>query len=269
MKHNRKMVLVPEEVMGLIREKMELQTSPLMKSMSSLSQHMTDTLNNGKLPDDLKLKNHDQHFQRFLNLQQQQESFVPTVRVLPTVQPQSLELQEAQQPQPATPQVAQSQAISEAEILGTVPKKFQTQARGLLQWMRRSPGSIRWDDRGVVSLDGNTIDGSSITDLVNDALRSRKGFSPIGRFDFAKVLAKMNTPEEFIGNSQRRELMSAYKTGQERRLLPLTPDLEEAPLFPTPPTKPRKRQISPALQRRRLRVQSPAGRKELTWISYD
>lgn len=255
--------------MSLIREKMELQTSPLIKSMSSLSQHMTDTLNNGNLPDDLKLKNHEQLFHRFLNLQQQQEGFVPTVRVLPTVQPQLSEPQGAQPPQPSTPQMGQSQAISEAEILGTIPKRFQTQAKGLLQWMRRSPGSIQWDDRGVVSLDGKPIDGSSITDLVNDALRLRKNFSPIGRFDFAKVLAKMNTPEEFIGNSQRRELVSAYKTGQERRLLPPTPDVEEPPLFPTPPTRPRKRQISPALQRRRLRVPSPAGRKELTWISYD
>ena len=38
------MYLVPEEVMTLIRQQNDIQTSPLVKSMSSLSQKMSNTL---------------------------------------------------------------------------------------------------------------------------------------------------------------------------------------------------------------------------------
>ena len=250
MKHNKKMVLVPEEVLNLIQQKAELQTSPLVKSMSSLNRQMGQTLEDSNLSNDVKLKNHEQLFQRFLNLQEQRESFVPTVKL------QSTSTQETPtQPQETTP------SVSDSEILGTVPKKFKSQAEGLLQWMKRSPETIRWDGKGVVSLEGKPIHGSSITDLVNDVLRTRKGFSPTGRDDFTKVLAKLNTPEDFVRNEERRKVLSTYKS--KTRLLPSTPK-DATSLFPTPPTRPRKRLVSPGLQARRLKVQ---GKKTLDWVS--
>ena len=266
MKYNRKMILVPEEVMNLIQQRMDLQTSPLVKRMSNLNQQMTQTLANPNLPDDIKLKNHEQQFQRFLNLQEQRESYIPTVKVQPTTVTTSTQgTQQQQQPQESQPQQPQQQmgvqSVSDSEIVKTVPKRFQSQAEGLLQWIKKSPEVVHWDDKGVVSVGGRPIRGSSITDLVNDVLRSRRTFTPTGRDDFTKALAKLNTPEDFIRNEDRRRLMSLYKTGDRR--VPTTP-LDE-PLVPTPPARPRKRPISPALQKRRLKVPS---QRELDWINY-
>ena len=259
------MLLVPEEVMRLIQQKTDLQTSPLVKSMSSLNQQMNQTLTDPNVADDIKLKNHEQLFNRYMNLQEQRESYIPTMKLhMASITPQgSQQPQVSQQPQ-ASQQTQETQPISNSEILTTVPKKFRSQAEGLLRWVKKTPEAVKWDDRGVVSLDGTPIQGSSISDLVNDVLRTRKGFSPAGRDDFTRVLAELNTPEDFIRNEGRRKLMALHKIKES--LPPSTPSLPT--LQPSPPGRPRKRPISPALQRRGLKG-SPPGKKGLDWISYD
>jgi hypothetical protein len=75
------MFLIPEEVMHIIQQRNDIQTSPLVKSMSSLNQQMSNTLADPNLPAELKIKNHDQLLNRYLNLQEQRESHVPTVKI--------------------------------------------------------------------------------------------------------------------------------------------------------------------------------------------
>ena len=255
------MVLVPEEVMNLIQQRTDLQTSPLLKSMSALNQQMSQTLADPNVPDDLKLKTHEQQFQRFLNLQQQRESYVPTVKIQSDTTSTQGTQQTPQESQPQQQEQKEVQSVSDSEIVKTVPKRFQSQAEGLLQWIKKSPQTIQWDDKGVVSLGGKPIPGSSITDLVNDVLRSRRTFAPTGRDDFTRALAQLNTPEDFIRNEDRRKLMTLFKTGNPPPLsTPTGPSL-----VPTPPSRPRKRPMSPSLQRRRVNVPPQRG---LQWISY-
>jgi len=254
MKHSRKMFLIPEELMTLIQDKTEIQTSPLIRSMSHLNQQMDSIVNNSKLPTETKLRNHDQVFQRYLNLQHQQENYIPTVRVQSTVE---AEPQESQPPPP--------QPVSDSEILQTIPQKYKAQAEGLLRWMKKTPGAVEWDDKGVVTLDGKSIQGSSISDLINDTIRERKGFTPKGRNDFTQILAKLNTPEDFVRNNNRRKLMTLLKTGG--RLPPTTPDVSEILGLPTPPTAPKKGLLSPALQKKRAKVPL-RGKRTLDWINY-
>lgn len=265
MKHSRKMYLVPEEVLHLIQQRNDIQTSPLVKTMSSLNQQINNTLQDPNLPAEIKIKNHDQLLHRYLNLQEQRESHVPTVRVQSTgIVPQG-----SQPPPPPQEQPTQeAQPVSESEILKTIPKKFKNQAEGLLRWISKSPEAVTWDERGEVSLDGKTIRGSSISDLIGDLVRTRRGFFPTGRDKFTQVLAKLNTPEDFVRNENRRQLMASFKAGE--RLPPPTPlpaTLPSPTLQPTPPSRPRKRPISPALQKRGLKV-PPQGRKTLKWIDY-
>ena len=122
---------------------------------------------------------------------------------------------------------------------------------------------ITWDDKGAVSVEGKPLQGSSITDLVNDVVRNRKGFSPTGRNDFTQVLAKLNTPEDFIRNDDRRKLLSEFKKRPTQ--LPITPENASSfSLFPSPPTRPRKPYPST-----RQRGFPGIPRRELDWISYD
>lgn len=214
MKHSRKMYLIPEEFMTLIQDKTKIQTSPVIKSMSHLNQQMNTTVDSTDLPPETKIRNHDQLLQRYLNLQQQQEAFVPTVKIQSSGSEST-----PQEPQP------QSQPVSDKDILDTIPKKYKTQAEGLMRWMRKTPGAVEWDDKGVVTLEGKSIQGSSISDLLNDTIRARKGFTPKGRNSFTQTLAKLNTPEDFVRNDNRRKLMTLIKAGG--RLPPSTPDIGE------------------------------------------
>lgn len=255
MKHSRKMFLIPEELMTLIQDKTEIQTSPLIKSMSHLNEEMNSIVDNTKLPIESKIKNHDQVFQRYLNLQQQQDNFIPTVRVQPSVEAQP------QEPQPPPP----PQPVSDSDILSTIPQKYKKQAEGLLRWMKKTPGAVEWDDKGKVTLQGKSIQGTSISDLINDTLRERKGFTPKGRNDFTQVLANLNTPEDFVRNNNRKKLMTLLKAGG--RLPPTTPTVGEIARQPTPPTAPKKVLLSPGLQRKRARVPL-RGKRTLEWIDY-
>jgi len=46
--------------------------------------------------------------------------------------------------------------------------------------MKKSPDVISWDKKGAVTVEGKSLEGSSISDLVSDQLRKRKGFQPQG-----------------------------------------------------------------------------------------
>lgn len=260
MKHSRRMLLVPEEMMNLIYQKTNLETSPLVRSMSALNQQIDRNLDDANLSSEVKLKNHEQHFRRFLNLQDKKESYIPKVQIHPGTTTPPMVTQEPQQKlTQEQPQVAQPPpTVLDQQIIKSIPKRFQNQAEGLLEWIRKSPEAITWDERGVVSLEGRPIRGSSITDLMSDIVRTRKGFLPTGRDEFTKVLAKLNTPEDFVRNEDRRKLISLYKAG-----LPATPSFYDSPPS-TPPSPPHKR----VPQRRRSKVSSK-GKRGLEWMPYD
>ena len=58
-----------------------------------------------------------------------------------------------------------------------------------------------------MSYKGKRIHGSNIIDLINDAIRQRKGVEPRGWKTFSKALHESNIPQEVIGNSSRWKWM--------------------------------------------------------------
>lgn len=112
--------------------------------------------------------------------------------------------------------------LSEEAILEGVPKAHVQKARVLLaQWRMNEPDRLKWDNAGRVNIDGKTIPGSDIIELLNDALKKKKkkgintgraqvskeeeegedGDEPVGRFQFAKFIGSSETPIDLIGNS--------------------------------------------------------------------
>ena len=62
---------------------------------------------------------------------------------------------------------------------------------------------ITWDRSGEVKIRGVTIPNSNISDLVSDAMRSRKDFNPTGANQFFQVLSEINVPKDLVRNKQR------------------------------------------------------------------
>ena len=94
----------------------------------------------------------------------------------------------------------QTQSVSVAlhdQILQSVPKTMQRKAE-LLLGMIQNNNNLTWDEQGVVSYKGKRIYGSNSIDLINDAIRQRKGVEPRGWKTFSKALHESNIPQEVI-----------------------------------------------------------------------
>ena len=88
-------------------------------------------------------------------------------------------------------------------IVRGIPKTMKTRAEALLAHLKERGDVITWDDMGQVLVDGVLIAKSNISDLVSDAMRSRKHFNPVGVREFYNVLNKINVPKDLVRNERR------------------------------------------------------------------
>ena len=132
----------------------------------------------------------------------------------------------------------------------SVPKLYKAGARQLLDKIKENRDALHWNDKGELMYENKPISGSHVVDLINDVVRHRKGFEPVGWSVFARGLARMNVPENLVRNPQRQSVIRDFKT----RLREETPS-SPARWLPSPPTttssfakKQRRRAASPRPQ---------------------
>ena len=109
------------------------------------------------------------------------------------------------------------ESMSIEMIVRSIPKSMKKRAEALLAHLKEREDVITWDDMGQVLIDGVLIPRSNITDLVSDAMRSRKNFNPIGVHEFYKVLKDINIPKDIVRNEQR---WSEAKTEEKKKKKP-------------------------------------------------
>ena len=97
----------------------------------------------------------------------------------------------------------QEDTLSVEMIVRGIPKTMKTRAEALLAHLKERGDVITWDDMGQVLVDGVLIPKSNISDLVSDAMRSRKHFNPVGVREFYNVLNKINVPKHLVRNERR------------------------------------------------------------------
>ena len=97
----------------------------------------------------------------------------------------------------------QEDTLSVEMIVRGIPKTMKTRAEALLAHLKERGDVITWDDMGQVLVDGVLIPKSNISDLVSDAMRSRKHFNPVGVREFYYVLNKINVPKDLVRNERR------------------------------------------------------------------
>ena len=94
-------------------------------------------------------------------------------------------------------------SLSVEMIVRGIPKTMKSRAEALLAHLKERGDVITWDDMGQVLVDGVLIPKSNISDLVSDAMRSRKHFNPVGVREFYNVLNKINVPKDLVRNERR------------------------------------------------------------------
>ena len=97
----------------------------------------------------------------------------------------------------------ETDSLSVEMIVRGIPKTMKSRAEALLAHLKERGDVITWDDMGQVPADGVLIPKSNISDLVSDAMRSRKHFNPVGVREFYSVLNKINVPKDLVRNERR------------------------------------------------------------------
>ena len=99
----------------------------------------------------------------------------------------------------------------ENDVIQSMPKTLQTQAKLLMSRLKQHPNTISWSPNGEVIIQGTRKSGTNIIDLVGGLLRTRKNVHPQNEHSFLKTLASINLPEEFIRNKSQLPRYREYK----------------------------------------------------------
>ena len=91
----------------------------------------------------------------------------------------------------------------ERDVVEPIPRTMRPRATVLLSRLKAKPDVITWDKTGQVKIEGETIQGSNISDLVSDAMRSRRNFNSTGAKEFFEALNKLNVPKDLVRNEER------------------------------------------------------------------
>ena len=98
-------------------------------------------------------------------------------------------------PAPSSTPIQPSRFID--DVIASVPKALRGKAEQLTKTVLRE---MAWSQNGELMVDDRPVPGTHIVDLINDAVRMRKSFNPIGRDEFVQRLSSINVPQELIGN---------------------------------------------------------------------
>ena len=255
MNHTRRMVLVPEKTLERLQQRQQILTPPVTQTLKNLDREMSDILSSEELDDEAKAKLYNQVLQRYLTYYDQRKSqplHVKLTAIKPTETPKP---EETPKPDAMSSEETRKEATAEAEttsaveqeVIKSVPKLYKTGARQLLDKIKENPDVLNWNEKGELLYENKPISGSHVVDLVNDTLRHRKGFEPVGWSVFARGLARMNVPENIVRNPQRQSAIREFKA----RVREETPE-SPSRWLPTPPTT-----SSAPVKKQRRRVESP------------
>lgn len=189
MEHAKKMILVESEML----EKLQQLRGTEPSTLNILDEDMKKVLNYRSISDHDKWNMYHQVLQRYLHVVN--ESRKPLT--MPIVENK-------------TDNIHEKKEDNDTDILDSVPKTLRAKAALMIQKLKKD-GSIKWNDRGTLYIDGIEIEKSNFTDLLNDIIRTRKGPGPTGWKAFADALGQINMPFELIGNADRRDYLTKLR----------------------------------------------------------
>jgi hypothetical protein len=179
----KKMILVPSELTS--------QTNPINQILKNLDIEMMNILKREDIPMDQKLRQYNQTLSRYSSLENTKN------------QPYKLDIIESR-----------NNAISDEEVLNGIPKRNEKLAKALWRFVKKNNRIIIEDD-GEVTVDGTTVRGSNIIDLIHDLSRERKTKQPArGMTEFAGALKASNLPLEYVANKNRHVFFKDETDGE-------------------------------------------------------
>ena len=111
----------------------------------------------------------------------------------------------------------------EKRIVDSLPKTLQKKGGVLLDHIKETT-DMTWNERGELVVQGQTLNGTNVSDLIHEILRSRKlGIKPEGWSVFANSLKESNIPVDLIGNKARWDSTDDVDLSKSTLQSPSTP----------------------------------------------
>ena len=205
----RKVYITQQEMLKFMKEKRQDSLSPNLRKYYEARQEMNDWLEQDDVPKDTKAIMYAQQLQRVNQLKNQVFRPEPSPVQMITHKEQTM----TSESDSATP--SQQLDATDKQIIDSVSKTMRNRAKLLIQKLKDHPDVISWNDNGQLVLEGSIVRNSNIVDLVNDVMRKRKGFNPEHSNTFAKVLPKINVPEDYLRNPDRIDSIRWYRRVQD------------------------------------------------------
>ena len=187
----RKVYLTQQEMLKFMKEKWEDSLSHNLRKYYEAREEM-NRLEKDDLPEDTKATMCAQQLQRVNQLKNQVFRPEPSTVQMITQTERTMTSE--------SDSVTPSQQLNATDklIIDSVPKSMQNRAKLLIQKLKDHSDIISWNDNGQLVSEGSN--SNMFVDLVNDVMRKRKGFNPEHSNTFAKALAKIDVPEDFVRN---------------------------------------------------------------------
>lgn len=209
MENAKKMILIDPRTI----DQMQMKSSRVQE-LSTLDSEM-DKILRKKITDDQKAQEYNQILQKYLTYKEQVS---PPKNLLSVVEDSSPTLEKK----------------DEDFILKTIPQKFKSKAQLLFDRLNQIP-DFSWNERGELIYKDETMQNSNITDLVNDVMRSRKHFQPVGWRKFSEILKSNNIPHDLVGNKKYiQEEASAFRGNRRVNQSPLSRTSTLLPRYMSP-----------------------------------
>ena len=180
------MVLVPEYTLQRLQQQQKILTPPVTQTLRNLDVEMSEILSNKHLDDEEKAKLYNQA-QRYLTFYDQRKAQPHHVKLTSSKAEETpLQQEKSDTLTESLPTETSEDTAIEEEVMRSVPKVYKTEARQLLDTFKDNRDVLHWNNKGELLYEDKAISGSRLVDLVNDILRHRKGFEPVGWSVFAR-----------------------------------------------------------------------------------
>lgn len=193
------MVLVPENTLERLQQRQQILTPPVTQTLKNLGSEINYILSSKQLEDEEKAKLYNQLLQRYLNYYDQRKGQPLHVKLTTTKPVETPKPEESEETREST-EVEAITTVVEQEVMKCAPEMYKAGARQLFDKIKENRDVLHWNDKGELTYENKPIPGSHVMDLVNNMLRHRKGFEPVGWSVFARGLARINVPENLVRN---------------------------------------------------------------------
>ena len=196
-----------------------LKTSPVPDTLSDSVLSLDDEIK--RVLESTSLSDHD----KALNYEQVLDKYLRRVNHVNSRQTQRLTQMNTttRLPQEESLKPHEKTIKLEKRLVDSLPKTLQRKGEVLLDHIKDTT-EMSWNNRGELIVNGATIAGTNVTDLIHELLRSRKlGNAPKGWSTFASTLRESNIPVDLIGNKARWESPDEPELKMFSPMTPSTP----------------------------------------------